>query len=75
MEFEQESIANIRAKYEQVLMDINGVVLVSDGLSKSGRPCLKIGTSVPVEEIRSEIPEELFEIEVELEYIGDIRAQ
>ncbi len=75
VEMKQPTIENIRARYEARIMAIPGVVFVGNGISKNGSPCLKIGTSVPVEKIRSQLPEELSKIEVELEYIGEIRAQ
>ncbi len=72
---DQETIEKIRVKYEQEIMRINGVVSVSVGLNKDGKKCLKIGTSVPVEQISSKLPEGLSKSLVELEFIGNIQAQ
>ena len=75
MESDMQAIENVRAQCESAIMTIEGVVSVATGIGKSGKPCLKIGTSLPVEEVRSKLPKELSKIEVELEYIGEIRAQ
>jgi len=75
MEADLQAIENMRAQYESRLMAIKGVVSVSTGIGKTGKPCLKIGTSVPVEQVRTKLPEDLFQVEVELEYLGEIRAQ
>jgi|GEM_PF-1617855 len=75
MEFKQDSIENIRVKYERALIGINGVVSVSTGLNKKGKICLKIGTSIPIEQVYSKLPEELNKSAIELEYVGDVQAQ
>jgi hypothetical protein len=75
METEQNKIENLRAEYDALLMSIKGVVSVSTGLGKTGRPCLQIGTSLPVEQIRPKLPKELFQVDVVLEYIGEIHPQ
>jgi len=56
-------------------MNIDGVVSVSIGTDKSGKPVLKIGTSVPPEQVRARLPQQLLEAGAELEFVGDIRAQ
>lgn len=70
-----ENIEKVRAQYESQLMAISGVVAVSVGLGEDGRPCLKIGTSVPAEEVRKQLPAGLAGTPVEVEFIGNIRAQ
>lgn len=75
MEPELQRIEVVRAQHEGALLQIEGVVAVSIGLSADGCPCLKIGTSKSVEEVRAKLPEGLSEIDVEVEYIGDVRAQ
>ncbi len=75
METEQNKIENLRAQYDPLLMSIDGVVSVGTGLGKTGRPCLLIGTSIPPEQIRQKLPEELFQVDVELQYMGNIRSQ
>ena len=75
VEIEQQTIENIRIKYESQIMTTEGVVFVGNGLNKNGKPYLKIGTSVPIEDVRSALPDELFKIEVKLEFVGEIKAQ
>ena len=75
METNQLTIENLRTKYDSHLMSINGVVSVSTGMGKSGKPCLKIGTSLPTDQVRPKLPEELFQMEIELEYFGEINSQ
>ena len=68
-------IEHFRSKYGSRLMAIPGVTGVGLGISSHGRPCLKIYTSVNTEEISPNLPEEIEEIEFELEYVGEIKAQ
>lgn len=68
-------IANIRASHDSTIMAIPGVVSIATGLDQGGRPCLKIGTSVPVELVIPHLPAELDEINVEVEYLGEIKAE
>jgi len=75
METNQLTIENLRTKYDSYLMSINGVVSVSTGIGKGGKPCLKIGTSLPTDQVRPKLPEELFQMEIELEYLGEINSQ
>lgn len=75
METELNKIENLRAEYDSLLMSIKGVVFVSTGLGKTGRPCLQIGTSLPIEQIRPKLPKELFQVDVVLKYIGEIHSQ
>jgi hypothetical protein len=75
METEQNKIENLRAKYDSLLMSIDGVVSVGTGLGKTGRPCLLIGTSLPMEQIRKKLPKELFQVDVELQDMGTIHSQ
>ncbi len=74
-EEEVSTIESIRAEYEALLMAIPGVVLVGTGLGADEKPCLMIGTSRPVDEVREQLPEEIFQVPVELNYLGDIEAQ
>ena len=71
----QEAIDAIRAKYDDEIMAIVGVVTVSTGLDKEGSPCLKIGTSVPPDEVRGKLPEAVLRTCFEIEWVGDIEAQ
>lgn len=75
MQDELRQIEKVRAEYESQLMNIDGVVSVSIGTGESGKPVLKIGTSVPPEQVRAKLPEQLLEASAELEFVGDIRAQ
>ncbi len=51
------------------------MVSISIGLGDNGKPCLQIGISIPVDQIRPKLPAELFDVEVKLHYIGKIEAQ
>ncbi len=75
MEKDISRIERVRAVHDAEIMAIPGVVSVATGLDDEGRPCLKIGTSTPVENVRPFLPEELQEVNVELEYVGEIRSQ
>lgn len=70
-----ENIEQARARYESQIMAINGVVAVSVGIGKDGAPCLKIGTAVPAEQVRKQLPAGLAGTPVDVEFVGDIRAQ
>lgn len=75
MNSEPENIENLRAQYEDELMRVDGVVSISVGLC-GDRPCLKVGTSEPVEDVRPRLPESLRQHDdVELEFIGEIKTQ
>jgi hypothetical protein len=74
MEFDMQEIENIRVQFESCIMGIEGVVGIGAGLC-NGKPCLKIYTSVPTQQVRSKLPEELSKIEVDLEYAGEIEAK
>ena len=75
MESDLKKIEDVRAVLDSKIMAIPGVVSVATGLGKDGSPCLKIGTSVPVEQVRDLLPHELSGIPFEIENIGEIQAQ
>ena len=75
MDPDMQQIQKLRSRYQARLLAIDGVVSVSIGLGADGRPRLKIGTSQAVDTVRPRLPADLPEAEVELEYMGDIRAQ
>ena len=68
-------IEHFRSKYGPRLMAIPGVTGVGTGISSHGKQCLKIYTSVTTEQVFPNLPEEIKEIEFELEYVGEIKAQ
>lgn len=70
-----QEIEKVRNAHESQIMGIEGVVMVSTGLGKDGNPCLKIGTRVPPESIRDKLPKAIFRVHVEIDYVGEIRAQ
>ncbi|MEW9919122.1 hypothetical protein AB2B41_05885 [Marimonas sp. MJW-29] len=75
MNSEPEKVEELRVQFEDELMRVEGVVSISIGLC-GDRPCLKVGTSEPIEDVRPRLPENLQKNEdVELEYIGDVEAQ
>ena len=72
---EFEAIDDIRAHLESEIMAVEGVVYVGVGIANDGKHYLKIGTSVPPDEVRAKLPPEVFQVEVVLEYVGTIEAQ
>ncbi len=72
---ELQKIEQMRARFDDTIMAIDGVESIAIGLNEKGEPCLMLGTSVPVEQIRARLPKEIFEIPVEISYIGRISAQ
>jgi hypothetical protein len=75
MDSDHQAIEQLRVTHEAVLLEIEGVVFVTAGICESGKPCLMIGTSVPAEEVRAQLPEDLPETEVEIKYVGELRIQ
>jgi hypothetical protein len=70
-----EEIESFRADHDSAIMSIPGVVSIATGQDSDGSPCLIIGTSVSTDKVRSLLPQEIAEIKVRLEFIGEIRAQ
>jgi len=75
LDSDYQAIEQLRASHESSLLEIEGVVSVATGLCESGKPCLMIGTSVPADQVRAQLPEELAETEVEIKYVGELRIQ
>jgi hypothetical protein len=75
MDPEMQEIEKIRTAHEMEIMDTDGVVMVSTGLGRDGKPCLKIGTRVPPETVRDKLPKSIFRVCVEIDFVGDIEAQ
>ena len=73
-ESDMQKVENIRVQFESRIMGIEGVVGVGTGLCND-KPCLKIYTSVPTQQVRSKLPEEIIEIDVDFEYVGEIKAE
>lgn len=72
---EIQKIEQMRAKFDDMIMAIDGVESVSIGLNEQGKVCLMLGTSVPVEQVQAKLPKEILEMPVEISYIGKISAQ
>jgi len=72
---DMRKIEQIRAKFDDVIMAIDGIESISIGLDKQGKACLMLGASVPVEQVRAKLPNEIFKIPVQIIYIGQISAQ
>lgn len=68
-------IEKIRAQYETEIMAVDGVISVATGLSADGKPCLQIGTSLSPEKVRPRLPAAIFDVDVEVNYLGTIKAQ
>ena len=72
---DKQTIAAFRARNDAEILATDGVVSIATGLNASGKPCLKIGTSVPPEGVRHKLPETLSEICHEIEFVGKVEAQ
>ncbi len=72
---ELQAVERLRARIEADLLKIDGVVAVAAGVCDDGKPCLKVGTSIPVEQVRPRLPRELAEVPFELEHFGEIKIQ
>lgn len=68
-------IEQLRARFDDLIMAIDGVESVSIGLNEQDKACLMLVTSVPVEQVRAKLPKEIFKIPVKITYIGKISAQ
>ncbi len=66
MDADIQKIEELRNKHESSILTIDGVESISVGLCTNGNPCLQIGTSIPVNQIRPKLPMELIENNVEL---------
>lgn len=71
----QQAVETMRGRFDQQIMATEGVVSVGTGLSEDGQPCLLIGTSRPVDEVKAGLPQEIFDVCVEIKHVGDIEAQ
>lgn len=71
---EYQEIERVRATLEAELLAIDGVVMVTTAVGADGKPCLKVGTSVPVDQVRPKLPQGL-KVPVEVEFLGDVRIQ
>ena len=69
-----EHIEALRARYEDELMSIEGVVGVGTTVDEAGTPRLRILTSDPVEAVRDRLPDDVRE-HVLLVYTGEIGPQ
>jgi len=69
-----EHIEALRARYEEELMAIEGVVGVGTAIDEEGAPWLRILTSQPVDAVRKRLPDEVREHAVVV-YVGEIEAQ
>ncbi len=70
------SVEKLRVRLEGELMRLPGVVGVGTGRSGNA-PCLVVYTSEPVEAVQPRLPQVLLasSVQVELRYVGVIRAQ
>lgn len=72
---DMQKIEQMRAKFDDSIMAIDGVESISIGLNEQGEACLMLGISVPIEKIRGKLPKEIFKIPVKIIDIGKIKAQ
>ncbi len=72
---DRRKIEQLRARFDDSIMAIDGVESIGVGLNEKGETCLVIGVSVPAEQVRSRLPEEIFQAPVEIIDIGEVSAQ
>ena len=68
------AIENMRVQHEADILAVDGVVSVAMGLNAEGKPCLQIGTSLPPEKVRPELPAAIFSVDVEVIFMGTLEA-
>jgi len=69
----EKTIADVIRAHGERLLAIEGVSMVSEGLSESGHPCIKIGLIEENEELRASLPKELEGFPVEIEITGEFK--
>jgi len=69
------AIEKIRVQHEADILAVDGVVSVAIGLNAEGKPCLQIGTSLPLEKVQPNLPAAIFSVDVEIIYMGTLEAQ
>jgi hypothetical protein len=69
------SIQEVKAKHEQRLMDIEGVVSVGLGKDKNGNLAIIVGVDRPVAELTNPLPQTLDGYPVIVQVVGTITPQ
>lgn len=62
-----------RAKIEKKAFDIEGIVGVTDGINRQGKPIIRILLSLPVTNIK--LPMEFYDDDIELVFAGHLGIQ
>lgn len=70
-----ESIKNIKAKYTDQLMAMDGVRSVGIGLDSNGNQAIFVGVEKMTPELDSTLPKTLDGVSVIVQIIGDIKAE
>lgn len=69
------TIQEVKARHEQDLMQLPGVVSIGVGRDAHGRPAIVVGLDKPRPETQSVLPQTLEGYPVRIEIIGPIKAQ
>ena len=70
-----ETIQNVKAKHQERLMALPGVVSVGIGLDADGKPAIVVGLVDPQAQASLELPQTLDGSPVISQVIGPVRAQ
>jgi hypothetical protein len=70
-----ESIQEVKAKYEQQIIETPGVISMGIGKNAKGEIAIIIGIEHDSEKIRAALPEELDGYPLEVQVTGPVRAQ
>ena len=70
-----ETIQNVKAKHQERLMALPGVVSVGIGLDADGKPAIVVGLASPQAEASLELPQALDGYAVISHVVGPVRAQ
>lgn len=69
------SIKDVKAEHAPRIMALPGVVSVGIGRDARGQPVLVVGLDRERPETRAKLPQEIEGYGVEVEVVGDVRAQ
>ncbi|WP_457593901.1 hypothetical protein [Hydrogenimonas sp.] len=70
-----KDLQTLRTEYEPKLLETEGVEGIGFGIREDGKKVLKIYISAPEEAVRAKLPAELEREDVELEFVGEVKAE
>lgn len=69
------SIEEVKSKYEAELLSLEGVVGIGIGESKTGAACIKLYVAQKTPQIEKMAPQEVEGFAIEIEEVGEVKAQ